>query len=180
MARRYAAFVRGVMPTNCKMADLKRAFEDAGFTDVATVLGSGNVVFSAPAASAVTLQRRAEAAMPKRLGRTFLTIVRSLDALEALLEQDPYRTFKLDSRAKRDVTFLRAKATSTLTLPIALEDARILAMTDGEVFSTHIPNSPKGPLFMQLIERTFGKELTTRTWDTVAKVVRRGREAETA
>src|SRR5258707_3906639 len=44
---RYAAFLRGVMPTNAKMPDLKRAFEAAGFTDVRTVLASGNVVFSA-------------------------------------------------------------------------------------------------------------------------------------
>jgi uncharacterized protein (DUF1697 family) len=34
---RYAAFLRGVMPTNCKMPELKRAFEDAGFKDVKTV-----------------------------------------------------------------------------------------------------------------------------------------------
>src|SRR5690349_4890963 len=42
---RYAAFLRGVMPMNAKMPDLKRAFERAGFTDVKTILGSGNVVF---------------------------------------------------------------------------------------------------------------------------------------
>ena len=41
---RYAAFLRGVMPTNCKMPQLKAAFEAAGFTDVKTLLGSGNVV----------------------------------------------------------------------------------------------------------------------------------------
>jgi hypothetical protein len=29
--------------------------------------------------------------------------------------------------------------------------------------------SPKGPVFMTLIEKTFGKEVTTRTWDTVKK-----------
>ena len=27
-------------------------------------------------------------------------------------------------------------------------------------------------VFMTLIEKTFGKEATTRTWDTVAKVAR--------
>jgi len=31
---RYAAFLRGVSPMNAKMADLKRAFEAAGFTDL--------------------------------------------------------------------------------------------------------------------------------------------------
>src|ERR1041385_1159873 len=37
---RYAAFLRGVMPMNCKMAALKAAFEAAGFTDVKTVASS--------------------------------------------------------------------------------------------------------------------------------------------
>ncbi len=37
------------------------------------------------------------------------------------------------------------------------------------MFSAYLP-SPKGPVFMTLIEKTFGKEVTTRTWDTVRKL----------
>jgi len=39
------------------------------------------------------------------------------------------------------------------------------------VFGAYLP-SPKGPVFMTLIEQAFGKDVTTRTWDTVAKVAR--------
>ena len=49
--KRYAAFLRGVMPTNCKMGDLRAAFEAAGFEDVRTLLGSGNVLFGASSSS---------------------------------------------------------------------------------------------------------------------------------
>ena len=168
---RYAAFLRGVMPTNAKMPELKKAFESAGFTDVKTVLSSGNVVFSARDASETSLQRKAEAAMMQRFGDAFLTIVRPLDALRELLASDPYRAFRLEPDAKRIVTFLRAKPASTLALPIGLGGARILSIKGREVFSAYLPN-PKGPVFMVLIEKTFGKEVTTRTWDTVAKVAR--------
>jgi len=168
---RYAAFLRGVSPTNARMPDLKKAFESAGFTDVKTILASGNVVFSARDASETSLQRKAEAAMMQRLGDAFLTIVRPLDALREVLASDPYRAFRLDPAAKRIVTFLREKPTSTLVLPIGLGGARILTIKDREVFSAYVPN-PKGPVFMVLIEKTLGKEVTTRTWDTVAKVVR--------
>ena len=58
-----------------------------------------------------------------------------------------------------------------LALPIGLGGARILSIKGREVFSAYLPN-PKGPVFMVLIEKTFGKEVTTRTWDTVAKVAR--------
>lgn len=154
---------------NCKMAELKGAFESAGFTDVKTVLGSGNVVFSARDATEAALERKAEAAMFECLGRTFFTIVRPVEALRRILASDPYKPFRLTSAAKRIVTFLRGKPASKLKLPIEVDGARILAMQGREIFSAYLPN-PKGPVFMTLIDKTFGKDVTTRTWDTVAKV----------
>ena len=167
----YAAFLRGVSPMNAKMPDLKSAFEAAGFTDVRTVLSSGNVVFTTRAAPEGTLQRKAEAAMTQRLGRSFLTIVRPVEALRTLLASDPYQSFRLPQGAKRIVTFLRERPTARLTLPIEVDGARILAVAGNDVFSAYVP-SPKGPVFMTLIEKTFGSEVTTRTWDTVTKVSR--------
>jgi uncharacterized protein (DUF1697 family) len=169
--RRYAAFLRGVSPMNAKMPELKRCFEAAGFTDVKTVLSSGNVVFSARASSEASLERKVEAAMKKRLGRAFLTIVRPVDALRAILASDPYAAFRLSAKAKRVVTFLRDTPRAKLELPIELDGARILRLEGNEVFSAYVPG-PRGPVFMTLIEKTFGKEQTTRTWDTVAKVAR--------
>ena len=168
---RYAAFLRGVMPTNCKMPALKAAFEAAGFTDVKTVLGSGNVVFDARSSSEAALQQKAEAAMQDQLGQAFLTIVRPIEQLRKLLASDPYKPFKVSPAAKRIVTFLRGRPKAKIKLPVELDGARILAMKDGEIFSAYLPN-PKGPVFMTLIQKTFGKDLTTRTWDTVAKVAR--------
>ena len=156
---------------NARMPELKGAFEAAGFTDVKTLLSSGNVVFSARRTSEPSLRGKAEAAMNRRLGQAFLTIVRPIDSLREMLASDPYRAFRLNPAAKRIVTFLRDEPKSKLTLPIELEGARILCIEGWEVFSAYVP-SPKGPVFMALIERTFGKEVTTRTWDTVAKVAR--------
>ncbi|MFL5401315.1 MAG: DUF1697 domain-containing protein [Gemmatimonadales bacterium] len=166
---RYAAFLRGVSPMNAKMSELKRTFETAGFTDVSTFLSSGNLVFTAASASEATLQQKAEAAMTKRLGRTFLTIVRRIDALRELLASDPYQAFRLPADAKRIVTFLRERPGSKLTLPPEIHGARILAVDGNAVFSAYV-RTPKGPVFMTLIEKTFGSEQTTRTWQTVTKV----------
>ncbi len=159
------------MPTNCKMPALQAAFEAAGFTDVKTVLGSGNVVFDARSSSEQTLQQKAEAAMQERLGHAFLTIVRPVAQLRKVLATDPYAPFRVSPKAKRIVTFLRGRPTAKIKLPVETDGARILTMQDGEIFSAYLPN-PKGPVFMTLIEKTFGKDQTTRTWDTVAKVAR--------
>jgi len=168
---RYAAFLRGVSPMNAKMPEVKKAFESAGFTEVKTLLSSGNVVFTAPSAPEATLQRKAEAAMTKQLGRTFLTMVRPVEALRKMLASDPYQAFRLPTDAKRIVTFLLERPSSKLTLPDEVDGARILAVKGSEVFSAYLP-TPKGPVFMTLIQKTFGSELTTRTWDTVTKVAR--------
>ena len=165
---RYAAFLRGVSPMNAKMPELRRAFESAGFDNVRTLLSSGNVVFDARAAKPAALEKKAEAAMEKALGRTFMTIVRRTDALQAMIASDPFARFPLAKDAKRIVTFVRGEAAGKLKLPIEMDGAQILAVRGNEVYSAYTP-TPKGPVFMTLIEKTFGKDVTTRTWDTVRK-----------
>jgi uncharacterized protein (DUF1697 family) len=156
---------------NAKMPELKQAFEAAGFSEVRTVLSSGNVVFDARRASEISLERAAEGAMEQRLGQAFLTIVRPIDALRDILATDPYRPFKVSPVAKRIVTFLRQSPATGPDLPIEQDNARLLTVIGREVYSAYLP-TPKGPVFMTLIERAFGKAVTTRTWDTVAKVAR--------
>jgi uncharacterized protein (DUF1697 family) len=169
---RYAAFLRGVSPMNAKMPALKRCLEAAGLGDVRTIISSGNLVFTAPTASTKALERCVEAAFQDGLGRSFLTIVRTIEALRAILARDPYSGFRLPPQSKRIVTFLRKPvAASAFSLPIVSDGARILRIEGGEAFSAYAPN-PRGPVFMRLIEKTFGEEVTTRTWETVQKVAR--------
>ncbi|HZX41134.1 MAG TPA: DUF1697 domain-containing protein [Myxococcaceae bacterium] len=168
---RYAAFLRGVSPMNAKMPELKRAFEKAGFDEVRTLLSSGNVVFDARAASEGSLQRKAEQAMQEHLGRTFLTILRTVEELRDLLATDPFASHRLPAGSKQIVTFLREKPGKVPARLPEEDGARILQVRAREVFTAYV-RTPRGPVFMSLIEQTFGKELTTRTWDTVRKVAR--------
>ena len=150
------------------MHDLKRCFEEAGFTNVKTVLSSGNVVFDSRSSTEAALERRCEAQMQAQFGRFFVTFVRRTEFLRGLLESDPYSRFALMPNAKRVVSFLREHVTSTPLLPLELGQARILDVVQREVFAAYAP-SDNGPEFMRLIEKTFGREITTRTWETVRK-----------
>jgi uncharacterized protein (DUF1697 family) len=170
---RYAALLRGVSPMNAKMPELVRAFEAAGFSDVKTILSSGNVNFSSRASKIEKLQARAEAGMQEALGRSFLTLVRELSELEALLASDPYASFKLPAKSKRVVTFMRKPPATEPKLPVSLGQARIFCMKDGAALGSYVPEI-EGPLFMKLIEKTFGKDVSTRTWETVTKIVKAG------
>lgn len=165
---RYVALLRGVSPMNCKMPHLKESFEAAGFAEVRTVLSSGNVVFSTPVTPWPALERKAEQAMLASLGRTFPAIVRSTEYLQALVASDPFAQFTLPPTAKRVVTFLRRPEDRGIRLPLERDGARILKLAAAEVFTAYEP-SPKGPVFMTLLEHTFGKDITTRTLATVEK-----------
>ena len=165
---RYVAFLRGVSPLNAKMPDLKRSFEAAVFTDVRTLLSSGNVVFSARKAPPAALARRAEKSMTSALGRSFVTMVRHAVHLQGLIESEPFAEFSLPPTAKRVVTFLRTDEAPALQLPIERNDASVLKVIGGEVLCAYVPG-PNGPAFMALLERTFGKDITTRTLETVRK-----------
>jgi uncharacterized protein (DUF1697 family) len=153
------------------MPELRKAFVRAGFTDVRTVISSGNVVFTAPKSSDKSLQKKCEKAMHDSLGKSFLTIVRSVDELQEMLAGDPYLEFGVSAKAKRIVTLLLDPPTANPKLPIELHDATIHAATDRVVYSSYLP-TPKGPVFMTLIEKTFGKDVTTRTWETIKRVTK--------
>ena len=165
---RYIALLRGVSPMNAKMPELKRCFEDAGFGNVKTLLSSGNVAFDSPKRSELSLARKIEAAMAQSLDRSFWTVVRPASHLQALIEADPFASLRLPANAKKVVTFLREPPTARLDLPMEKNGARILAMRGLEILTAYTPQ-PGNPAFMALLERTFGGEITTRTWDTVRK-----------
>lgn len=165
---RYIALLRGVSPMNCKMPELKAAFESAGFSNVRTLLSSGNVAFDARSASETALERKAEKAMEQALGRSFYTIIRAQAYLQEMLVDDPYPGFGAPADAKRVISFMRDTPEPKTTLPQGISGATMLGIRGREIFSCYVP-SADGPVFMRLIEKTFGKDITTRTWDTVRK-----------
>lgn len=165
---RYLAFLRGVSPQNAAMPALKRCFEDAGFTDVKTLLASGNVAFTARAGTEAALTRKLEAAIAAGLGREFPVFLRPQSALQALIAADPFAGRRLPAEAKRIVTFLRAAPPAGFRLPPPAEGVAIHALQGREAFTSYQPH-PRGPVFMSILEKTFGKDQTTRTWDTVKR-----------
>lgn len=169
----YAALVRGVSPMNLKMPVLKKSLEGAGFSNVKTVLASGNVVFSGKRATESAIEKKVEHAIEHATGKKFPVIVRTIQHLQALLEADLYQAFRLSPQAKRVVTFLRTAPKEKLTLPIERDGAKILKLEGRELLSAYVVND-KGPVFMALIEKACGKDITTRTWDTVKKIVKAG------
>lgn len=88
---RYAAFLRGVnvRGTTMTMADVSAALTDAGFTDVRTILASGNVVLESPQSSA-KIRATAEAALRERFGYDAWVLVYDLEAVRKIAQDYPF------------------------------------------------------------------------------------------
>jgi uncharacterized protein (DUF1697 family) len=88
---RYAALLRGVNVggVNVKMADVATAFTEAGFTDVKTILASGNVLLTSRAGVA-KVRATAEAALRDAFGYDAWVLAYQLDAVRAISEAFPF------------------------------------------------------------------------------------------
>jgi uncharacterized protein (DUF1697 family) len=97
---RYVAFLRAINVGGhtVKMTDLRRSFEGAGFTDVATHIASGNVVFETPARRTAAMESRIESALQANLGYRVDTFVRTVAQLAAIAAHRPFD--RLDVEAK--------------------------------------------------------------------------------
>ncbi|ONM49248.1 DUF1697 domain-containing protein [Nocardia donostiensis] len=174
----YAALLRGIMPSNPNMRNekLQTVFEGLGFDAVATVLASGNVVFRTANTDPAELEDRIQDALNRELGIPGGTIVRNYRQLRDLLDRDPFDGLTHSRETYLTATFLKQDAPAHTDMP---EDPNPLTRVVGydpeaKVFLAIIDNSsPKTPDFMAWLERTHGKDITTRTWLTVQRVVKK-------
>lgn len=166
---RFVVLLRGASPQNCAMSQLRACLEAARFARVTTVLSSGNAAFDArDDDDEGALVTRLAALFTKEFGRDFYPIVRRTSELAALVASDPFGEVAAVAGAKRVVSFLRSTRPSLVPLPLSQDGATVRFQRGREGFTTYVP-SDNGPVFMKLIERAWGKEVTTRTWETVCK-----------
>lgn len=130
-ARRWAGLLRAVNVGGRKlpMADLRKATEDAGFTDVATLLASGNLIFSGTG-SETGIRDRLEAAIRALTGFDVEVLLRSKRQLEALLAANP---FPESQPARVLVCFLDAEAQPGLAeklAAVAVQERIVIAGTE--------------------------------------------------
>jgi uncharacterized protein (DUF1697 family) len=171
----YVAFLRGINVGGhaaVKMADLKTAFERMGFQDVRTVLASGNVIFSAIAKDPNALAKEIEAGLNNTFALDIGVAVRDMDALEKLTSSEPFKGIRETPSTRFYVTFLSEPRPVAFSNLAPKGDFRILQATAGEVLSVLDLSRGNGtPTAMTILEKKFGKNITTRNWNTVLKVL---------
>jgi uncharacterized protein (DUF1697 family) len=168
--------VRGIAPANPNMRNnkLRGVFEKLGFENVKTVISSGNVIFESPSRSIRKLEESIEIALPEELGFKSTTILRSQGQIQKLVDTNPFQGMEHSQISSLNVTFLKKKRRTGIKFPYKIDDRdyELLGMYDGAICSVIDLTSSRTPDLMVWLEKKFGKEITTRTWKTVEKILK--------
>jgi uncharacterized protein (DUF1697 family) len=173
-AQRYVALLRGINVGGknlVPMPALQAFFLDEGFVDVATYIQSGNVLFSSPDA-VPALEPRLEEALSRAFGFQATVVVRSADALGAVVDAAPAGFGSRPDQHRYDVVFLKAP----LTAATAVEGIRAKPGVDrvfaGEgvlYFSRLIARASQSHL-TRIVGTPAYRSMTIRNWNTTTRL----------
>lgn len=152
------AFLRGINVGGhhkVPMAVLREVMTAMGFGSVRTLLNSGNVIFESSSDDPASLETQIEARLADKFGFPIPVILRTAETLQALVESDPFSLIlseAKDPNIRLYITFTR----SGDNIPSVLD------LRDTQTTKE-----------MEQLEKRLGKDITTRNWNTIVKMVGR-------
>ena len=176
--KKYIAFLRGINVGGhhkVPMADLRSELEKLGFENISTILNSGNIIFDAKSDDLETIERTTSLHLEAHFGFPIPTIVKKLEAIYDLFLSDPFKNITLTKDLRFYVSFLRNDVESDLKLPWASDDQafRIIDIHDNSILSVLDISVTKTPKAMEVLEKSYGKNITTRNWNTIKRVAKK-------
>lgn len=173
-SQRYVALFRGINVGRAKrvaMADLRSMFSHLGYSDVRTVLNSGNVVFTAASNSSEGIAPIIEAELERRTGISARVTALSASDLARIFEQNPLIEVATNPSRLLVAVFKEPEDLGLLT-PLENRDwaPDQLALGPRAAYLW----CPEGVLESRLPEaigRLVGDRVTMRNWATVTRLV---------
>lgn len=175
MKHTYIALLRGINVGGhhkVPMADLKATFTTMGFTNIVTLLNSGNVIFNAEEADIKVLETNIAERLASVFGFSIPTIIRSAEAIQHMIKNDPFATIEITKDIRLYVSFLQEDSEAGISFPWTSDDQSftVLDKQEGIVLSVLDVSVTKTPKGMAMLEQWYGKGITTRNWNTVKRI----------
>jgi uncharacterized protein (DUF1697 family) len=154
------------------MAELKETFESLGFSDVRTILQSGNVLFGSANRSGAMVEAYLEAATEKRFKLSTDYFVRTVEEWNAIVAQNPFPREAADDPSHLLVLPLKsAPEKSALTaLQASIQGREVVRAAGRELYVYYPDGIGESKLTVALIERKLQTRCTGRNWNTVLKI----------
>ena len=171
----YAALLRGVNvggKNKLPMRELSTMFTDAGCTDVAHYIQSGNVVFRAPASVSERIAAVIEERVQARFGFTPPVVVRTKRELASVVRENPF-VARGEDEAKLFVMFLaeRPSASRVAALDPRRSQGDEFIVKGKDIFMCLGAGAAKTKLTNDYFDRTLATTSTSRNWRTVQKLL---------
>lgn len=180
MIDRQIALLRGINVGKAKriaMADLRRLFEDLGFGDVATLLNSGNVVFTVKKKTAGDLGAKIEKAILDKLGVTTKVTVVAADEIAEALASNPLEEIAVDP-SKFLLMILADAGTAKSLSPIAEKNWSPESFAvKGRTVYLWCPGGIIDSRLQKAVARVIGENGTARNFATMTKLLELARES---
>jgi uncharacterized protein (DUF1697 family) len=171
---RYALLLKGINVGGNKkiaMADLRALLSDLGFTDVRTLLNSGNAVLTGDETDPERLASRIETAIADRFGMRVRCLVRTGEDLRRVIAGHPLRDVATNG-SRMMALFLFAVPDPALMAehdPTALAPAHV-HLRDGVVYQWCPDGILEAPDVAGFVEKRLEVTVTARNWNTVEKL----------
>lgn len=172
----YAAFLRGINVGGnhiVNMSDLRREFNRLGMQEIKTILQSGNVRFKASDQQIYRLESHIQSGLEAAFDFPIPVFLRTINTLKKIVAQKPFGSAEGGPDVHRFISFLKRPPKEMPPLPIISEDGAysILSVSGANIFSVLDKTKATTPNVMNTLEKTFGKDITTRRLETVIKVL---------
>ncbi len=173
----YAAFLRGINVGGhhkVPMERLKKCIERIGFGDVKTLLNSGNVVFTSEMRNVGDVEALIESGVSDEFGFAIPTMVVGKQVIDRLIKSDVFTDVDIRDDIRLYMSIVRAGAVASITLPMVYDDGafQIISQNDRMIASVLDLSKSKTVKGMDALEKLFGKDITTRNWNTILKVAK--------
>ncbi|MEJ2185320.1 MAG: DUF1697 domain-containing protein [Gemmatimonadota bacterium] len=171
---RLVAFLRAINVGGhtVKMDRLRALFEDMGFSDVATFIASGNVIFGAED-EGPALEARIERALFEALGYDVATFIRPLAFLAEIAAAPPFGNAGTTNGGTLYVGFLKtaAKPAARAALSKLRTDTDDFVLHDRELYWLCRTRFSDSPVSGALLEKSLAAPLTLRNAKTLDRII---------
>jgi uncharacterized protein (DUF1697 family) len=174
---KYVALIRGIGPGDPRKTNekLRGALESLGFSNVESVISSGNVIFESSENDIRQLEEMIETAWLQLLGFQATTIVKSQQQLQRILAADPFDGATHSNSSYLLVTFFKRKTKPDFGLPFHPpgKSYKVVGYADNVLFTITDNTNLKTSDLMTWLEKQFGKDITSRTPLTIQRILKR-------
>lgn len=176
MKETYLAFLRGINVGGhhkVPMQELRDCLKELGFANIQTILNTDNIIFETEATNLEELEGRISEHLEKHFAFPIPCILRRASFILSLFSEEPFSAIEVHKGIRLYISLLKENKELEPAIPWSSPDAsfRILAKREKNILSVldlAISGTPKA---MEALEKFYGKDITTRNWNTIKRIV---------